>query len=157
MLYPFSQMFQFTHPGRGATGSLALYSSLGQVSIHAPREGCDFSLSLCTTKVEQFQFTHPGRGATKKILKRSKTKTFQFTHPGRGATGTGDAPQLPLSVSIHAPREGCDTRKSCSSSILNVFQFTHPGRGATRNTLELLNTNLQFQFTHPGRGATSRF
>ena len=80
-------MFQFTHPGRGATrrqrtchprlGSfnsrtpggvrqvLALvFSSREEVSIHAPREGCDTAITM------------------------SKIDT--------------------ATVSIHAPREGCD-------------------------------------------------
>ena len=34
-------MFQFTHPGRGATDGTYLPSDLTDVSIHAPREGCD--------------------------------------------------------------------------------------------------------------------
>ena len=34
-------------------------------------------------------------------------------------------------VSIHAPREGCDTRHGTSKPGDRVFQFTHPGRGAT--------------------------
>ena len=34
--------FQFTHPGRGATGNVGKAIKLLFVSIHAPREGCDF-------------------------------------------------------------------------------------------------------------------
>ena len=57
-------MFQFTHPGRGAT---------------PPTISCLLSL--------RFQFTHPGRGATDVALVPSKVRRlFQFTHPGRGAT-----------------------------------------------------------------------
>ena len=57
-------MFQFTHPGRGAT-----YNNV--------RSGV----------AAEFQFTHPGRGATTRRgqLPRGQSK-FQFTHPGRGAT-----------------------------------------------------------------------
>ena len=35
-------MFQFTHPGRGATGLGHIPPVLQGVSIHAPREGCDW-------------------------------------------------------------------------------------------------------------------
>ena len=39
-------LFQFTHPGRGATLA-ELMEAIGRgVSIHAPREGCDLLLSL---------------------------------------------------------------------------------------------------------------
>ena len=57
-------------------------------------------------------------------------------------------------VSIHAPREGCDTFYPSYKSFGNKFQFTHPGRGATsaKSYTYLLKT---FQFTHPGRGATA--
>ena len=60
-------MFQFTHPGRGATiGTLVL----DDVEV-------------------QFQFTHPGRGATDEDYRNYTINfLFQFTHPGRGATAT---------------------------------------------------------------------
>ena len=38
--------FQFTHPGRGATESGCVDGRRPQVSIHAPREGCDQSVAL---------------------------------------------------------------------------------------------------------------
>ena len=79
-------LFQFTHPGRGATPS-GMPSTLYQyVSIHAPREGCD-------ERYHQHLTNDIG---------------FQFTHPGRGATRYDDKKQLIITVSIHAPREGCD-------------------------------------------------
>ena len=34
------------------------------VSIHAPREGCDFFFKFILGLFKPFQFTHPGRGAT---------------------------------------------------------------------------------------------
>ena len=64
--------FQFTHPGRGATGVRHLYDNEDQ----------------------KFQFTHPGRGATSADLTYRKAEDkFQFTHPGRGATGLGTRQQ----------------------------------------------------------------
>ena len=79
--------FQFTHPGRGATESKKLWSSVLRVSIHAPREGCDWIVSLVSVLTVLFQFTHPGRGATGRYSKLSDDRVkFQFTHPGRGAT-----------------------------------------------------------------------
>ena len=34
-------LFQFTHPGRGATPTIGMLRLDDVVSIHAPREGCD--------------------------------------------------------------------------------------------------------------------
>ena len=56
-------------------------------------------------------------------------------------------------VSIHAPREGCDTDYHMSVDQRVKFQFTHPGRGATF-LMEDIKQGKEFQFTHPGRGAT---
>ena len=58
------------------------------VSIHAPREGCDVTTSSIIAEEVMFQFTHPGRGATMMSI---------------GSLARS-------SVSIHAPREGCDER-----------------------------------------------
>ena len=57
-----------------------------EVSIHAPREGCDCHSVSVAASAHTFQFTHPGRGATFERL----YSTFH------------------TEVSIHAPREGCD-------------------------------------------------
>ena len=34
-------------------------------------------------------------------------------------------------ISIHAPREGCDSATRNDSHTVSVFQSTHPVRGAT--------------------------
>ena len=40
-LWFYIEEFQFTHPGRGATAKMTLSEIQREVSIHAPREGCD--------------------------------------------------------------------------------------------------------------------
>mgnify|MGYP002745897190 CR=1 FL=1 len=153
------QKFQFTHPGRGAThlrtsgqrlfpcfnsrtpGGVRRCSALSNcytksVSIHAPREGCDFSGDAFRRRYDEFQFTHPGRGATPPpSTAPTSSSKFQFTHPGRGATE--------FHSKAHAQGQ--------------TFQFTHPGRGATIGEYTHLTDSLVFQFTHPGRGATVWF
>ena len=64
----------------------ALSNTLIDVSIHAPREGCDSADLLVWLSQAPFQFTHPGRGATWHCHYCNWSGTFQFTHPGRGAT-----------------------------------------------------------------------
>ena len=146
-------MFQFTHPGRGATAWISTRPSDQDVSIHAPREGCDIRSDIASRNsgsfnsrtpggVRQqdeqhrgndirFQFTHPGRGATSLASCVSLILAFQFTHPGRGATDKERILNRLQRVSIHAPREGCDLLDMRSIRLLMMFQFTHPGRGAT--------------------------
>ena len=148
--------FQFTHPGRGATANRGLWrlprrsfnsrtpggvrldlhsigGRVGEVSIHAPREGCDArarsldELKLLvsihapregcdqtkkdkSSEIECFNSRTPGG-----VRRRSETQfwtemEFQFTHPGRGATSGSIFSAASVAVSIHAPREGCDKR-----------------------------------------------
>ena len=145
-------MFQFTHPGRGATKEAIRSLGVRSVSIHAPREGCDGVLLFLRA-----------------------TLRFQFTHPGRGATLSNCEGDTRRAVSIHAPREGCDYKHCLHSTYVQrfnsrtpggvrhkmgrsptlkySFQFTHPGRGATKKAFALTICS-RFQFTHPGRGAT---
>ena len=80
-------LFQFTHPVRGATHGNAELTQLCEVSIHAPRAGCDSNVTNCDKSRAQFQFTHPVRGATQRAwLSMGRLFQFQFTHPVRGAT-----------------------------------------------------------------------
>ena len=43
--------------------------------------------------------------------------------------------RLYVTVSIHAPREGCDITPTASIFASKEFQFTHPGRGATKERI----------------------
>ena len=109
--YAWTMLFQFTHPGKGATSVLLGYAPRYAVSIHAPWEGCDhYNIDDFNTDL-MFQFTHPGKGATRPSLR--------------------ECIRLYI-VSIHAPWEGCDQELSIFSLQTIKFQFTHPGKGATR-------------------------
>ena len=56
--------FQSTHPVRGATLRFATAPPMSEISIHAPREGCDLGVTDNVTATTLFQSTHPVRGAT---------------------------------------------------------------------------------------------
>ena len=86
---------------------------------------------------------------------QSVLQWFQFTHPGRGATEEDAEIEQHNFVSIHAPREGCDSKCPQVFTVAMRFQFTHPGRGATPSWLNARWSGRKFQFTHPGRGATA--
>ncbi len=59
-------------------------------------------------------------------------RLFQSTHPVRGATGSAYLPNRHDTISIHAPRAGCDRSETTFSLGTTLFQSTHPVRGATR-------------------------
>ena len=123
--------FQSTHPVRGATdyagsapvgrrvsihapregcdGDVRWWRDHAGVSIHAPREGCDALPRYVFWRNAGFQSTHPVRGATWEVSGYPSRDAFQSTHPVRGATGHGNRRDNRRVVSIHAPREGCDS------------------------------------------------
>ena len=147
--------FQFTHPGRGATTyyhRLVLperrFNSRTPGGVrHCPDRPNDGQI--------WFQFTHPGRGATTQRRARRHRDPFQFTPPGRGATyrrnnqvthplcfnsrtpgGVRRVSQpLPpprLSVSIHAPREGCDSLVKDLVLLTSEVSIHAPREGCDR-------------------------
>ena len=99
-------LFQFTHPGKGAT----LTNYLSPLAFN------------------KFQFTHPGKGATEKASSRSSMLEFQFTHPGKGATPRHRLDDAHRAVSIHAPWEGCDYSKLRARMIQVCFNSRTLGR-----------------------------
>ena len=192
--------FQSTHPARGATAGGPEVRRSKHISIHAPREGCDQGVGVVLTKTAEFQSTHPARGATTRTSTAQANVRFQSTHPARGATAhkrdharrilyfnprtprgvrltlpTARAPQN--TISIHAPREGCDVITKFRRSLERDFNPRTP-RGVRREVLDngvVVHGNSnprtprgvrprrkglhwitdRFQSTHPARGATA--
>ena len=58
------QIFQSTHPMRGATLAALLALGIALISIHAPHAGCDIYIGAHADDAAGFQSTHPMRGAT---------------------------------------------------------------------------------------------
>ena len=57
---------------------------------------------------------------------------------------------LARSVSIHAPREGCDNILCFRLQQVSTFQFTHPGRGATPTSTSIAALSPRFNSRTPG-------
>ena len=126
--------FQSTHPARGATVLFGSFSHLYPISIHAPREGCDPGGGIMTPLFKEFQSTHPARGATERAQLNLRAKRFQSTHPARGATLASRLDSAGCVISIHAPREGCDSI-SLLGPILGCHFNPRTPRGVRQQTL----------------------
>ena len=125
--------FQSTHPARGATVETVL-----------------------KFKVFEFQSTHPARGATCSAVHPYclSLLRFQSTHPARGATMEPTRLMVRASISIHAPREGCDV--GCFNQIQPMSDFNpRTPRGVRHKSSFPTSVSHSFQSTHPARGATS--
>ena len=99
-------MFQFTHPGKGATGTDKRIPVELVVSIHAPWEGCDLLL-LCQLFVRA---------------------CFNSRTLGRVRLIPTTSVICPRVVSIHAPWEGCDCCTRASSLQGSCFNSRTLGR-----------------------------
>ena len=169
--------FQFTHPGRGATssavGTLILISPF---QFTHPGRGATLGAVCYLTAISSFNSRTPGgvrpgrfdpTGASSSSFNsrtpggvRRTTRTFgeqevrfQFTHPGRGATEFLLAKTRTSGVSIHAPREGCDSNRDRGKQRGLSFNSRTPG-GVRPDFDQKWRASSLFQFTHPGRGAT---
>ena len=82
------------------------------ISIHAPREGCDYQNGDPTDVRTVFQSTRPVRGATEHDADLVVDVVISIHAPREGC----DFQPAPFvherTISIHAPREGCDYRSS---------------------------------------------
>ena len=115
------------------------------ISIHAPREGCDLTLPS-NVLVSIFQSTHPVRGCDAQwSFGRRLQVLFQSTHPVRGATdkvchnGGGNT------ISIHAPREGCDAMRALDKKKINQLISIHaPREGCDHPTSDNPATQTHF-------------
>ena len=80
-----------------------------QISIHAPRTGCDMSRSP-----------------------NCRNPDISIHAPRAGCDKIDEyICQLLRKISIHAPRAGCDIMRRTTFGFSKLFQSTHPVRGAT--------------------------
>ncbi len=154
-----------------------LFPQARNFNPRTPR-GVRLSAVLKSTGRGEFQSTHPARGATLRStsvtgtplhfnprtprgvrhdrdINADGTVKFQSTHPARGATPTLSLTFLLTLISIHAPREGCDSSLHGGFSKLLYFNPRTP-RGVRPPQIPRLRDCVPFQSTHPARGATSR-
>ena len=129
---PLPHEFQSTHPARGATLPAGSVAARLAISIHAPREGCD-AVHAGTHRCHMNFNPRTPRGVRRFIFHDEKASfLFQSTHPARGATEHAWKEGSETTISIHAPREGCDGTGDCIiKPYTDGFQSTHPARGAT--------------------------
>ena len=169
------QLFQSTHPLRGATTINRRDMFKNDFN---PRTPCGVRLYFFsqTFDIDKFQSTHPLRGATCRLLSSRLSILFQSTHPLRGATSLAGLKDLVVKVfqsthplrgatisvlfscfsmiiSIHAPLAGCDHN---AASLFFIRQNFNPRTPCGVRPAKDTNSpaDKEFQSTHPLRGAT---
>ena len=123
------------------------------ISIHAPREGSDTETRLCNFSRKIFQSTLPARGATLEyLIKRDTQKNFNPRSPRGERPFDFVLTLIGRTISIHAPREGSDTRCALWAVSRGEFQSTLPARGAT-DTCEMSNEAYRISIHAPREGS----
>ena len=103
-----SRKFQFTHPVRGATVRLLDDAHTLQVSIHAPRAGCDLDISG-VSRVSDVSIHAPRAGCDNLVVVEFLPKIcFNSRTPCGVRQYVNYIKEFFGVVSIHAPRAGCD-------------------------------------------------
>ena len=169
--------FQSTHPVRGATIFVHLFTpnernfnprtpcgvrpptraSSTRPPNFNPRTPCGVRRlpSSDANDRGEFQSTHPVRGATIVALDKVAEMTISIHAPRAGCDDLGCVVKIfVVGISIHAPRAGCDRGAPYQRCRRARFQSTHPVRGATSADSRPVTSAAIFQSTHPVRGAT---
>ena len=129
-----TQAFQSTHPVWGATGRAGAPHRQQNISIHAPRVGCDVS-----------------HMATVDLDTDFNPRTPCGVRPGDGVMDCQSK-----KISIHAPRVGCDDVGGAAPGLPVEFQSTHPVWGATRNTYQAIRKLSMISIHAPRVGCDLR-
>ena len=141
--------FNSRTPGGVRRSALSSYLGYDLVSIHAPREGCDAGKSQQTEIERSFNSRTPGGVRPRRVSFKSFSIAFQFTHPGRGATEKERILNRLQRVSIHAPREGCDS-KSVLVRVFSAVSIHAPREGCDRKYQSATTNRLSFNSRTPG-------
>ena len=107
-LYLTDWLFQFTHPGKGATHTDLPRERTGDVSIHAPWEGCDSQALALQLWLPRFNSRTLGRVRRVLSSEVSQADKVSIHAPWEGCDLPSRYLAQPSTVSIHAPWEGCD-------------------------------------------------
>ena len=114
--------FHSTHPVWGATVNARASQSCLDISIHAPRVGCDGSRH----KIHHIEWS------------------ISIHAPRVGCDGRGGGIHQGAGISIHAPRVGCDDRSCDHHLTQHRFQSTHPVWGATTAAIARYSSLMNF-------------
>ena len=148
-------MFQFTHPGKGATRYFCTSSSLRDVSIHAPWEGCDALPLPSSRSISRFNSRTLGRVRRRHPARGVSAEEVSIHAPWEGCDEDVDFCFNGVqSVSIHAPWEGCDLPRHRPYDAHRAVSIHAPWEGCDLRLDTRRGDGATFQFTHPGKGAT---
>ena len=170
--------FQSTHPVRGATIHYQQCVQQRRISIHAPRAGCDPARdTFLVTAAISIHAPRAGCDELRGCIRlhglhfnprtpcgvRRKTWCFRdcLCH-FNPRTPCGVRPEIPstafipICISIHAPRAGCDVLPYIQFLSVASISIHAPRAGCDDGAVGIASIHTSFQSTHPVRGATRK-
>ena len=99
--------FQSTHPVWGATKNIVIVFHATEISIHAPRVGCD-AVKLLDGRNRDISIHAPRVGCDEIVEPPMGIMEISIHAPRVGCDGGQAVLQQQRAISIHAPRVGCD-------------------------------------------------
>ena len=110
MIAVVGELFQLTHPTRGATCLIWLLRAGKQISTHTPHTGCDLP-NFFDTDVFKISTHTPHTGCDRK-RRWIHRKTFHFnSHTPHGVRlHSSFLSDMTVGISTHTPHTGCDSR-----------------------------------------------
>ena len=153
-----SELFQFTHPGRGAT-RVRRQGKARRGRFNSRTPGGVRLLKAFMTTILQSRFNSRTPGGVRRVIMSSSDNSAGFNSRTPGGVRPDNLTSMVSNayVSIHAPREGCDGARSSSLLDQPHVSIHAPREGCDLRRKTLARFMIWFQFTHPGRGATSSF
>ena len=126
-----TNIFQPTHPLRGATHLVLLPLLVFGISIHAPLAGCDH-MAIYLSSSSPISIHAPLAGCDQALFQRRRSLVHFNPRTPCGVRREGYFTRVDEDfISIHAPLAGCDLFIVSVLFYLRKFQSTHPLRGAT--------------------------
>ena len=111
--------------------------------------GCDLSWLLFLSLLLWFLLTHPVWDVTMRWIQRySRCLQFLLTHPVWDVTIDSRKEVIPLEISTHTSRVGCDVRRSRNFYGVSHF-YSHIPCGMWRKSAESTTAQSWFLLTHP--------
>ena len=144
--------FQSTHPVWGATKNIVIVFHATEISIHAPRVGCD-AVKLLDGRNRDISIHAPRVGCDEIVEPPMGIMEISIHAPRVGCDGGQAVLQQQRAISIHAPRVGCDSDCPAPPQGHTYFNPRTPC-GVRRQVPGSIFAQWAFQSTHPVWGAT---
>ena len=142
---------------RGATNASAGEQANQDISIHAPREGCDTNLLKQMAILREISIHAPREGCDLGRLLTLSGYRISIHAPREGCDSLHDVMlTAAILISIHAPREGCDVSHVLRIRKIRPISIHAPREGCDRDVLSSVGRTRIISIHAPREGCDRR-